>query len=97
MDTQGSFDDQSSLRDCSLIFALSTLLASTQVYNISQKIREDDLQHLQVGWRDHAVCLASKSHSTLDIADVDADCSISRSTSSLVDIPSDIIRRSDLL
>ncbi|KAI8438910.1 hypothetical protein MSG28_011238 [Choristoneura fumiferana] len=48
MDTQGSFDEQSSLRDCSMIFALSTLLASTQVYNISQKIREDDLQHLQL-------------------------------------------------
>ncbi|XP_061729264.1 uncharacterized protein LOC133534193 [Cydia pomonella] len=53
MDTQGSFDDKSSMRDCSLIFALSTLLSSVQVYNLSQRINESDLQHLQL-FTDHA-------------------------------------------
>ncbi|XP_063370653.1 atlastin-like [Cydia amplana] len=53
MDTQGSFDDASSMRDCSLIFALSTLLSSVQVYNLSQRINESDLQHLQL-FTDHA-------------------------------------------
>jgi atlastin len=48
MDTQGSFDSQSTVRDCATIFALSTMISSCQVFNISQNIQEDDLQHLQL-------------------------------------------------
>jgi len=48
MDTQGSFDQQSTVKDCATIFALSTMTSSVQVYNISQNIQEDDLQHLQL-------------------------------------------------
>jgi len=48
MDTQGAFDNQSTVRDCATIFALSTMITSAQVYNLSQKIQENDLQHLQV-------------------------------------------------
>lgn len=48
LDTQGAFDSQSTVRDCATIFALSTMTSSVQVYNLSQNIQEDDLQHLQV-------------------------------------------------
>lgn len=49
MDTQGTFDSQSTVRDNATVFALSTLISSVQIYNLSQNIEEDDLQHLQVG------------------------------------------------
>lgn len=48
MDTQGAFDSQSTVKDCATIFALSTMLSSTQIYNLSQNVQEDDLQHLQL-------------------------------------------------
>ncbi|XP_013860938.1 atlastin-3 [Austrofundulus limnaeus] len=48
MDTQGAFDDQSTVKDCATIFALSTMTSSVQIYNISQNIQEDDLQQLQL-------------------------------------------------
>ncbi|KAK2536580.1 Atl1 [Columba livia] len=47
MDTQGTFDSQSTLRDSATVFALSTMISSIQVYNLSQNVQEDDLQHLQ--------------------------------------------------
>lgn len=48
MDTQGTFDSQSTVRDCATVFALSTMVSSVQIYNLSQNIQEDDLQHLQL-------------------------------------------------
>lgn len=48
LDTQGTFDSQSTVRDCATVFALSTMLSSVQIFNISQNIQEDDLQHLQL-------------------------------------------------
>lgn len=48
LDTQGAFDSESTVRDCATVFALSTMLSSVQIYNLSQNIQEDDLQHLQV-------------------------------------------------
>ncbi|XP_013390421.1 atlastin-2 [Lingula anatina] len=48
MDTQGAFDSQSTVKDCATVFALSTMLSSVQVFNISSNIQEDDLQHLQL-------------------------------------------------
>ena len=48
LDTQGAFDNQSTVKDCATIFALSTMITSVQVYNLSQMIQENDLQHLQV-------------------------------------------------
>ncbi|XP_075983233.1 atlastin GTPase isoform X2 [Anticarsia gemmatalis] len=48
MDTQGAFDSESTVRDCATIFALSTMLSSVLIYNLSQNIQEDDLQHLQL-------------------------------------------------
>jgi atlastin len=46
LDTQGAFDSQSTVRDCATVFALSTLLSSIQVYNISTNLQEDNLMHL---------------------------------------------------
>ncbi|XP_075391316.1 atlastin-2 isoform X1 [Tenrec ecaudatus] len=48
MDTQGAFDSQSTIKDCATVFALSTMTSSVQIYNLSQNIQEDDLQHLQL-------------------------------------------------
>uniref|UniRef100_A0A671QGC5 Atlastin GTPase 2 n=1 Tax=Sinocyclocheilus anshuiensis TaxID=1608454 RepID=A0A671QGC5_9TELE len=48
MDTQGAFDSQSTVKDCATLFALSTMTSSVQVYNLSQNVQEDDLQHLQL-------------------------------------------------
>ncbi|UYV83444.1 ATL2, partial [Cordylochernes scorpioides] len=61
MDTQGAFDSESTVKDCATVFALSTMISSVQVpipasfifshlcvYNLSQNIQEDDLQHLQL-------------------------------------------------
>lgn len=48
MDTQGSFDNESSVRDCSTIFALTAMLSSVLCYNVMRNIREDDLQYLHL-------------------------------------------------
>ncbi|XP_047023304.1 atlastin-2-like [Helicoverpa zea] len=48
MDTQGTFDSETTIGQNSTIFALSTLISSVQIYNLSGNIREDDLQHLQL-------------------------------------------------
>ncbi|XP_026743267.1 atlastin-like [Trichoplusia ni] len=48
MDTQGTFDSTSTVKDNATVFALSTMLSSVLIYNISQNIEEDDLQHLQL-------------------------------------------------
>ncbi|XP_035687248.1 atlastin-2-like isoform X1 [Branchiostoma floridae] len=48
LDTQGAFDSQSTVKDCATVFALSTMTSSVQVYNLTQNIQEDDLQHLQL-------------------------------------------------
>lgn len=47
MDTQGTFDRESTMEESATIFALSTMLSSVQIYNLSQNIAEDDLQNLQ--------------------------------------------------
>lgn len=48
LDTQGIFDNQSSMKSCTATFAISMMLASVQCYNVSQNIQEDDLQHLEL-------------------------------------------------
>ncbi|XP_013135806.1 PREDICTED: atlastin-like [Papilio polytes] len=48
MDTQGTFDSESTVRDNATVFALSTMISSVLVYNLSQNIEEDELQHLQL-------------------------------------------------
>ena len=48
LDTQGTFDEESTVRDNATIFALSCMTSSKIIYNISQQIQEDDLQHLEL-------------------------------------------------
>ncbi|XP_046658288.1 atlastin-like isoform X1 [Homalodisca vitripennis] len=48
MDTQGAFDQESTVKDCATVFALSTMVSSVQIYNLSQNIQEDDLMNLQL-------------------------------------------------
>ncbi|KAL1446033.1 hypothetical protein MTO96_028940, partial [Rhipicephalus appendiculatus] len=47
MDTQGLFDNNSTTAENAAIFALSVMTSSVQIYNISQNIQEDHLQHLE--------------------------------------------------
>ncbi|WKY06407.1 hypothetical protein Q1695_006530 [Nippostrongylus brasiliensis] len=47
MDTQGTFDSQSTVKDCATIFALSTMVI-LNIYNLLHNIQEDHLQHLQM-------------------------------------------------
>ncbi|XP_014260410.1 atlastin-like [Cimex lectularius] len=63
LDTQGTFDSQSTVKDCATIFALSTMLSSIQIYNISQNIQEDDLQHLQL-FTEYGKLALAKSYDT---------------------------------
>ena len=47
VDTQGSFDKNSTLKDNATIFSLSLMTSSVLVYNLFNNIQEDDLQHLR--------------------------------------------------
>lgn len=46
MDTQGTFDCKSTKAEAIGFFAMSTLLSSVMVYNITKNIQEDHLEHL---------------------------------------------------
>lgn len=48
MDTQGTFDIQSSMKDSTTVFALTTMVSSVLVYNLMNNIQEDDLMNLQL-------------------------------------------------
>uniref|UniRef100_G3MKI6 GB1/RHD3-type G domain-containing protein n=1 Tax=Amblyomma maculatum TaxID=34609 RepID=G3MKI6_AMBMU len=48
MDTQGINDDKSTIKESAAIFALTAMLSSVLVYNLSQNIQENDLQYLQL-------------------------------------------------
>lgn len=46
MDTQGAFDSRQTIGETAIIFALSTLTSSIQIYNVMNNIQEDNLQIL---------------------------------------------------
>ena len=48
VDTQGSFDGESTNKIFTAIFAISTMISSIQIYNLAQNIQENDLQNLQM-------------------------------------------------
>lgn len=48
MDTQGLYDSEHSLKNTALIFALSTLTSSLQIFNLKEHIQEDDLQTIDM-------------------------------------------------
>lgn len=51
MDTQGMFDGNTEKVANAQIFALSTLLSSVQIVNLSHHIQENDLEFLEVSLR----------------------------------------------
>jgi len=46
VDTQGMFDNETTMSLTASIFGLSTLLSSYQIYNVDKRIQEDNLQQL---------------------------------------------------
>lgn len=48
MDTQGLYDSGHSLKNTALIFALSTLTSSVQIFNVKEQVQEDDLQTIDM-------------------------------------------------
>ncbi|KAH8059282.1 GTPase [Aureococcus anophagefferens] len=50
LDTQGLFDNETPMGLTSCIFGLSTLMSSYQIYNVSNRIQEDNLQQLAPVW-----------------------------------------------
>ncbi|XP_077529407.1 atlastin-3-like [Haemaphysalis longicornis] len=48
LDSQGTFDCESTVKSCSTIFALSAMASTVLIYNLQQNIDESDLQHLQL-------------------------------------------------
>lgn len=48
LDTQGIFDNESSMKECTAIFAISMLLSSVQCFNVMVNVQESDLQHLHL-------------------------------------------------
>lgn len=48
MDTQGLFDNESTMNDCISIFAISMLLSSVQCYNLMRNVEESNLRDLQL-------------------------------------------------
>ncbi|XP_035708288.1 atlastin-1-like [Folsomia candida] len=63
MDTQGSFDDQTTMQQNAIIFAISTLFSSVLIFNIKFDVGEDVLQFFQF----------FSSFATLTIPEVDGD------------------------
>jgi atlastin len=48
MDTQGTFEPNSTVKGSAFIFALSLMISSIHVYNIMGNLTEEDLQHLDL-------------------------------------------------
>lgn len=48
LDSQGAFDEKSSISDCATIFSLVFLISSMQIYNVLHQLQEDNLQYLQL-------------------------------------------------
>lgn len=43
---QGMFDSDTSQMMTACIFGLSTMISSYQIFNVKDRVKEDDLQHL---------------------------------------------------
>lgn len=48
LDTQGIFDNGSTMQENIMTFAISMMIASVQCYNVMQKMQENDLQNLHL-------------------------------------------------
>ncbi|XP_018013747.1 atlastin-1 [Hyalella azteca] len=63
MDTQGTFDLETSAQESTFIFALTLLASSVTVYNLMNQIQEDDLMNLQT-FSSYGVLAQENSHGT---------------------------------
>uniref|UniRef100_A0A1E1X6M8 Putative guanylate-binding protein n=1 Tax=Amblyomma aureolatum TaxID=187763 RepID=A0A1E1X6M8_9ACAR len=63
MDTQGSYDNVSTIDECTTTFALSTMLSSVLIYTLSENIQQNDIQHLQL-FCDYAYLAQKEVHGT---------------------------------
>lgn len=63
MDTQGIFDNNTSSKDNVTVFALSNLLASVQIFNLSERIQENNLQHLELFMKYGMLALSNNRNS----------------------------------
>mmetsp|Transcript_18770 Transcript_18770/g.31625 ORF Transcript_18770/g.31625 Transcript_18770/m.31625 type:complete len:435 (+) Transcript_18770:105-1409(+) len=61
MDTQGMFDNETTMTLTAQIFGLSTLVSSFQIYNVDKRIQEDNLQHLALFSEYGRMALSGKS------------------------------------
>ncbi|RNA01582.1 atlastin-like isoform X2 [Brachionus plicatilis] len=48
MDTQGTFDNETTHRECAVIFSLSAFMSSVQIYNIKNNIERTHLEYLDL-------------------------------------------------
>lgn len=46
LDTQGIFDNESTMKENTMTFSISMMIASVQCYNVMQRVQENDLQNL---------------------------------------------------
>lgn len=63
MDTQGIFDNESSIKDCTSIFGISMLLSSVHCFNVMRNVEEDKLQFLEL-CMSYARMAMNDSHNT---------------------------------
>eukprot|EP00529_Nitzschia_sp_RCC80_P011401 CAMPEP_0113502850 /NCGR_PEP_ID=MMETSP0014_2-20120614/33809_1 /TAXON_ID=2857 /ORGANISM="Nitzschia sp." /LENGTH=636 /DNA_ID=CAMNT_0000397735 /DNA_START=50 /DNA_END=1960 /DNA_ORIENTATION=+ /assembly_acc=CAM_ASM_000159 len=72
VDSQGMFDNETTMKLTSSIFGLSTLLSSYQIYNVDKRIQEDNLQQLAL-FSEYARTADSGSKSSEGIDKTSAD------------------------
>lgn len=57
--SQGMFDSSTSQMLTACIFGLSTLISSYQIYNVGERVQEDNLQHLAL-FSEYGRCVAQR-------------------------------------
>jgi atlastin len=72
VDSQGMFDNETTMKLTSSIFGLSTLLSSYQIYNVDKRIQEDNLQQLAL-FSEYARTADSGSKTTEGVEKTAAD------------------------
>ena len=48
IDTQGTFDNESTEKENKILFSLSTLISSIQIYNVTRELSKDKFEHLEL-------------------------------------------------
>ena len=48
IDTQGTFDNESTEKENKILFSLSTLISSVQIYNVTSQLSKDKLENLEL-------------------------------------------------